>query len=191
MEIKKKQFNFSPQSGQLLISEPFLLDENFRKAVILLCEHEEQGSVGFVLNRFLNIYTDEIIPGLLNHNFKVYDGGPVEQNTLHFIHKLGAFIPDSFPVSDTIFWGGNIEMINDLIASGAAKPNDFRFFMGYSGWGEEQLNLEIEQKAWWLTSLKDELVFNENTEEIWPACVRSLGADFAYLADSPEDYNWN
>ncbi len=191
MEIQKKQFHFSPQTGQLLISEPFLLDIQFKKTVVLLCEHEEQGSVGFVINRFLDIYTDEIIPGLLNYNFKVYDGGPVEQNTLHFIHKLGALIPDSFPVSTNIFWGGNIELINDLIASGAASVNDFKFFMGYSGWGEEQLAAEIEQKAWWLTDVKDHLVFNENTEQIWPACVRSLGADFAYLADSPEDYNWN
>jgi putative transcriptional regulator len=191
MKISHKQYKFTPNSGQLLVSEPFLADPNFRKTVVLLCEHEAQGSVGFIINRLLDVDTDEIIPGLLNVNFPIYYGGPVEQNTLHFIHKAGLLIDESFPVGDDIFWGGNIDQINILLESGKATEQDFKFFIGYSGWGEGQLEAEIDQKAWWLTHLIKEEAFNENIEDIWPKTVRTMGKDFAYLADAPEDYNWN
>jgi putative transcriptional regulator len=191
MKISHKQYKFTPNSGQLLVSEPFLADPNFRKTVVLLCEHEAQGSVGFIINRLLDVDTDEIIPGLLNVNFPIYYGGPVEQNTLHFIHKAGLLIDESFPIGDDIFWGGNIDQINILLESGKATEQDFKFFIGYSGWGEGQLEAEIDQKAWWLTNLIKEEAFNENIEDIWPNTVRTMGKDFAYLADAPEDYNWN
>jgi putative transcriptional regulator len=191
MKISHKQYKFTPNSGQLLVSEPFLADPNFRKTVVLLCEHEAQGSVGFIINRLLDVDTDEIIPGLLNVNFPIYYGGPVEQNTLHFIHKAGLLIDESFPVGDDIFWGGNIDQINILLESGKANEQDFKFFIGYSGWGEGQLEAEIDQKAWWLTNLIQAEAFNENIEDIWPNTVRTMGKDFAYLADAPEDYNWN
>lgn len=191
MKVFTKQYDFTPHSGQLLVSEPFLSDPNFRKTVILLCEHEPQGSVGFVLNRLLETDTDEVIPGLLDHNFPIYYGGPVEQNTLHFVHRCGKLIDDSFPIGEGVYWGGNIELINDLIEKGEASYEDFKFFIGYSGWAEGQLSDEIEAKSWWLTSLDASIVFGENMEEIWPAAVKKLGPDFAYLADSPEDYHWN
>ncbi len=191
MKISHKQYKFTPNSGQLLVSEPFLADPNFRKTVVLLCEHEAQGSVGFIINRLLDVDTDEIIPGLLNVNFPIYYGGPVEQNTLHFIHKAGLLIDESFPIGDDIFWGGNIDQINILLESGKATEQDFKFFIGYSGWGEGQLEAEIDQKAWWLTNLIKAEAFNENIEDIWPNTVRTMGKDFAYLADAPEDYNWN
>jgi putative transcriptional regulator len=191
MKISHKQYKFTPNSGQLLVSEPFLADPNFRKTVVLLCEHEAQGSVGFIINRLLDVDTDEIIPGLLNVNFPIYYGGPVEQNTLHFIHKAGLLIDESFPVGDDIFWGGNIDQINILLESGKATEQDFKFFIGYSGWGEGQLEAEIDQKAWWLTHLIKEEAFNENIEDIWPKTVRTMGKDFAYLANAPDDYNWN
>lgn len=191
MEIFNKQFNFTPHGGQLLLSEPFLSDPNFRKSVVLLCEHEEQGSVGFILNKLLPQTTDEIIPDLLNENFPIFYGGPVEQNTLHFIHRAGLHIDDSLPISEGVYWGGDIEKINILIKSGLAKKEDFKFFIGYSGWGEGQLTSEIEQKAWWLTNLDANLVFSHDLEQMWATCVRMLGDDFAYLANSPDDYSWN
>jgi putative transcriptional regulator len=168
-----------------------LHDSNFRKTVILLCEHESEGSVGFVINRLLASTTNDVIPGLLEYNFPVFYGGPVEQNTLHFIHRCGELIEDSIPITSNLFWGGNIEIINDLIGKGLASESDFKFFIGYSGWASGQLSDEIDQKAWWLTNVNEELVFLDDIEEIWPQAVRNLGQDFAYLADSPDDYHWN
>src|SRR5688572_927271 len=93
------------EKGTLLISEPFLFDPNFNRTVILLGEHNDDGSVGFVLNRSLNITSDEVVPDLLSYKFPLFYGGPVEQNTLHFIHKCGKLISGSQPITDGIFWG--------------------------------------------------------------------------------------
>ena len=191
MEISNKQYNFNPEGGQLLISEPFLSDPNFRKSVVLLCEHEPEGSVGFVLNKLLNTYTSEIIPELLTFDFPIFYGGPVEPNTLHFIHRCGLLIDDAMPIGNGLFWGGNIENINQLFNDGRAQNTDFKFFVGYSGWGAGQLQSEIDQKAWWLAKPSANLVFLDDLEEMWPTAVRALGSDFAYLADSPDDYLWN
>lgn len=191
MHIWHKQYDFTPGSGQLLISEPFLSDPNFKKTVILLCEHEEEGSIGFVLNRLLSFSTDEVIPGLLKMNFPIFYGGPVEENSLHFIHTYGQEIPNAFPIGDGLYWGGALEAINDLIDAGKADAANFKFFIGYSGWGIGQLEDEIEQKAWWLSGLDANIALSDDLEEIWPMAVKKLGPDFAYLANAPEDYLWN
>jgi putative transcriptional regulator len=191
MHIWFKQYDFTPGSGQLLISEPFLADPNFRKTVILLCEHEEEGSIGFVLNRLLSYRTNEVIPGLLQYNFPIFYGGPVEENSLHFIHTCGADIPNALPLGSGLFWGGELEAINSLINSGKALPQNFKFFIGYSGWGVGQLEDEIEQKAWWLSKLDANIALSDDLEEIWPLAVKNLGPDFAYLANAPEDFLWN
>ena len=191
MKIWHKQYDFTPGSGQLLISEPFLADPNFRKTVILLCEHEDEGSIGFVLNRLLAYRTDEVIPGLLDVNFPIFYGGPVEENSLHFIHTCGNQIPHSFPIGAGLFWGGELEAINKLLAEGKASMSDFKFFIGYSGWGVGQLSDEIEQKAWWLSKLDSTSVLCDDLEEIWPMAVKNMGPDFAYLANAPEDFLWN
>lgn len=191
MEISQQLYNFNPNSGQLLISEPFLSDPNFRKSVILLCEHEIIGSVGFIINKLMSMDTDEVIPGLLSHNFPIFYGGPVEKNTLHFIHKKGLLIDDSIEIGCGVFWGGDISKINELLKDGKANSTDFKFFIGYSGWAEGQLQSEIDQKAWWACDIDEEVVFTDDIEEIWPICVKKLGPDFAYLANSPDDYHWN
>jgi putative transcriptional regulator len=191
MEISKKHYNFTPEGGRILISEPFLNDPNFRKAVVLLCEHEEEGSFGFILNRVLQMVTSEIIPDLLDYDFPVFYGGPVEPNTLHFIHRCGLIIEDAFPIGNGIYWGGDIQTINQAIASGKASVNDFRFFVGYSGWGAGQLEKEIEEKVWWLAQPNSDLVFTDDLEEMWPMAVKILGNDFAFFANSPDDFLWN
>lgn len=191
MEIKNQKFDFTPERGQLLISEPFLADPNFRRTVVLLCEHELEVSVGFILNRLLSTNTDEVIPGLLSFSFPVFYGGPVEQNTLHFIHRRGDLIEDALPIAKGIFWGGNIHSIDQLLLENKVQPEDFKFFLGYSGWGEDQLNAEVFQKAWWATNSSPEIVFTDDLEEMWSRVVKKLGQNFAYLANSPEDYSWN
>lgn len=175
MEISQQLYSFNPNSGQLLISEPFLSDPNFRKSVILLCEHEIIGSVGFIINKLMSKDTNEVIPGLLSQNFPIFYGGPVEQNTLHFIHKKGSLIEDSIEIGQGVFWGGDISKINELLKDGKATITDFKFFIGYSGWAEGQLQSEIDQKAWWACEIEEEIVFTDDIEEIWPICVKKLG----------------
>ncbi len=180
-----------PVKGDLLISEPFLTDLHFRRTVVLLGEHNEEGTVGFILNRLLNIRSNEVVPGLLDIDFPLFYGGPVEPNTLHFIHTVGELIDGAQPIRNGIYWGGNIELINDLLARGTVQPNEFRFFVGYSGWAEGQLEEEMEQRAWWIGKAPTSLIFDDDLEHMWANVVKGLDEDYAYMANSPEDPQWN
>jgi len=191
MKLKEIGTNFKPKKGVLLIGEPFMADPNFRKSLVLLCEHELEGSVGFVINKPMNLLCSELVPDILDYDFPLFYGGPVEENSLHFIHRLGNLIEDSIEICDGIYWGGDIEQVNSLLKDQKATENDFKFFIGYSGWGPGQLEIEMEHKAWWTTNAQAQIVFDTQAENMWSIQVKQLGENFAYLVNSPEDYLWN
>lgn len=192
MQVKNIQPSFGPPlKGSVLISEPYLNDLQFRRTVVLLGEHNEDGSVGFVLNRLLSITSNEVVPGLLDIDFPLFYGGPVEPNTLHFIHTVGELIEGAQPIKDGIFWGGNIELVNDLLNQKVVKPEEFKFFVGYSGWAPGQLEDEMQEKAWWLGETPSSIIFSDDPEQMWANVVKNLNEDYAYMANSPDDPQWN
>ena len=128
-----------PGPGILLIADPFLKDPNFLRSVVLLCEHKEEGSFGFVLNRQYKNTLNELIPELEGHQLSVYYGGPVEEDTIHFLHQYPDEIPGGNEVMKGIYWGGDFEALVNLIKNDAIDTNKIRFFIGYSGWSGGQL----------------------------------------------------
>ena len=137
-----------PAAGILLISDPFLKDPNFMRTVVFLCEHREQGSFGFVLNRRYENTIDEIIPELEGFKLPVYYGGPVQTDTLHFLHQYPDQIPGSVEVIKGVYWGGDFDMVVQMIKKAEIDQNKIRFFIGYSGWGGGQLSDELTEKSW-------------------------------------------
>ncbi|MEO1548487.1 MAG: YqgE/AlgH family protein, partial [Bacteroidota bacterium] len=96
-----------PTKGKLLIAEPSLTgDVSFNRSVVLLAEHNQEGSVGFILNKPLDYNINDLISEI-TIPFQVFNGGPVEQDNLYFIHKVPHLIDGSIEISDGIFWGGN------------------------------------------------------------------------------------
>jgi putative transcriptional regulator len=189
-EIKGNQPG--PHKGGLLLSEPFLDDPNFRRTVVLLCEHNEEGSVGFIINRLLSATTSELVPDLLDGDYPVFYGGPVEPNTLHYIFKSKIEVSGARHILHDIFWGGDIGELNELLITGKISNNDIRFFVGYSGWAPQQLDEEIAQLAWWTARLHQaSWVFDDDIENIWGNIVKHLGKDYAHMANAPEDPQWN
>ncbi|GAB1447560.1 MAG: YqgE/AlgH family protein [Bacteroidia bacterium] len=191
MEIREINTQFKAKRGSLLLSEPFMLDPSFKKSVVLLTDHQTDGSVGFVLNRLYPLTSMELIPELLETDFPLYTGGPVEPNTLHFIHRKKECIPEANEIAPGIFWGGSIEQVNDCLNAGRANMSDFRFFIGYSGWAPGQLEEEMELKSWWTLDATSNLVFETDPNFLWEAAVKTLGLDYAYLAQAPENLAWN
>ena len=112
-----------PKKGHLLIAEPSILgDQSFNRSVVLLAEHNEEGSVGFILNKPLSYTLNDLVPEI-NAKFTIYNGGPVEQDNLYFIHNIPDIIPNSIEIANGIYWGGDFESTKDLINSGAISKN--------------------------------------------------------------------
>lgn len=191
VQIFNTEHTFTPQKSKILISEPFLLDPNFKRSAIYLVEHNEEGSVGYIINKTLPYNTIDVAPDLFTISYPIYYGGPVETNTLHFIHQLPDQIPNSIKVEDNIYWGGDFDALLQLCNQNVIGSNQLKFFLGYSGWAPNQLAEEMKLKSWWVATHKNNLVFNSNTQSIWQELVKSLGPDFKHLANAPEDFLLN
>ena len=176
------------QKGVLLLSEPSVLtDKSFTRAVILLADYNDEGSVGFILNKPSKYSLNDLIPEI-KANFTVYKGGPVEVDNLYFIHTIPNIIPNSIEISNGIFWGGNFELTCDLINSGTIDKNCIRFFLGYTGWSVNQLERELEFKNWVVTqnNYKKEIL-KKPSSDFWKEKIESLGGDYLIWCNSPEN----
>src|SRR5262245_51584614 len=137
-----------PSKGKLLISAPFLNDI-FKRSVILPTEHNEDGSVGFIINKPTDLKLHEVVEDFPRFDAKVYIGGPVQQNTLNFIHKANDILEGGYEVLNGLHWNGNFELLKILIENGSLDPEDFKFFLGYAGWNPNQLINEINHNSWY------------------------------------------
>ena len=165
------------EKGNILISEPFLGDNYFRRSVVYLTENNEEGSLGFVLNKPIGVSINEIVDDFPESDFTISVGGPVSSNTVHYIHTLGARVPDSVLVADGIFWGGDFDLIKDLIKEGSVKPHELRFFLGYAGWSPDQLDGEMQDHAWLVGRIPPRMVCKlwilSSGKRHWPVTTTS------------------
>lgn len=181
----------NPTPGTLLIAEPFLKDPNFRRTVVFICDHHQQGSFGFVLNRSYGHTLDELMNNVGDMKIPVFYGGPVQLDTIHFLHQYPAQIAGSYEIVNGICWGGDFELAVDLLKKGEIQSSGIRFFIGYSGWSQGQLPDELNQKSWLTLEATRNLVFHRNTDEIWKDAVTSLGGDYAMMVNFPTDPQLN
>ncbi|SFU66131.1 putative transcriptional regulator [Pustulibacterium marinum] len=182
-----------PEKGLLLVAEPSIIgDVSFNRSVVLLAEHGTLGSVGFILNKPLDFKLSEIIPEIEDDRFKVYNGGPVEQENLYFIHRIPQLIPNSIEIASGIYWGGDFESIIDLIAKGAVQISDIKFFLGYSGWAANQLNDELSASSWVVSknNLHSSLI-KKSSKNLWKEKIEELGGDYLLWSNAPEDPTFN
>lgn len=179
------------KAGRLLISEPFMQDPYFKRSVVLLTEHSDNGSFGLILNKPIPMYLNEAIENAPLFDSRLALGGPVQKETLHYLHLLGDRIPNSTEVMDGVFWGGDFDAIKELMLSGELQPGNIRLFVGYSGWAEGQLNSEMESKSWIVASAKKDLLFSEKPELLWSSILESMGTPYNYLVNLPEDPRLN
>lgn len=180
------------KSGSLLISEPFMPDPNFKRSVVLLTEHGEEGSVGYILNQKSNLFLSDLIPDCWGADFPVYVGGPVSNDTLHFIHNAYNRMQSGEAIADGIYWGGDFETLKLLINQNQIREDEVKFFVGYSGWEPEQLADEIDLKSWIVTNrYRSKLPFENEVERFWNDVVKALGPKYAHLSNFPENPMWN
>jgi len=179
------------EKGRILISEPFLSDNYFRRSVVYLTEHNKEGSLGFVLNKPMDIKASDVIRDFPEGNFSVSIGGPVSTNTVHYLHTLGGSIPESVPIKDGIFWGGDFNALISLVEKGQVKRNQLRFFLGYAGWSAEQLDDELKENAWLVGEIAASLVMEGEDEEFWSRTLSQYENKYKAWANFPEDPGLN
>ena len=179
-----------PAAGMILVAPPLMADPNFRRTVVLLCEHGPEGSFGLILNRPLSLELSDILHDLTGDDL-VSMGGPVQQDTLHFLHRHGDLVTDAEPVLDSLYWGGDFEIVRAMIQAEQATPRTIRFFLGYAGWSPGQLENEIGQDGWFLTDATDDLVFTEEPAKLWRTVLRRMGGAYALLSTFPDDPRTN
>lgn len=177
--------------GKLLIADPFLRDPNFMRSVVFMCEHKDEGSFGFVLNRKYEQNLGELITGSDTVDFPVYYGGPVQMNTLHFLHQRPDLIDGGAVVADNIFWGGNFETVIQLVKNKHLTVRDIRFFVGYSGWGEGQLQEEMKTKSWITGEGTRKIIFPANVDNTWKEALKQLGGEYEQMVNYPIDPQLN
>ncbi len=180
-----------PEKGKILISEPFLPDTFFNRSIVYLTDHTPQGSVGFILNKKLDLKISSALEGFENWDEILGMGGPVAPDTLHYLHNLGDAIPNCIPIEGEIWWGGDIDAIRDLIKSGKINKTQIRFFLGYSGWSAGQLEKELKENSWVIAKVDSKIVLNSKGDDIWKKVLRSFKNKYRMWADFPDSPEMN
>jgi len=180
-----------PERGDLLISEPYLPDPNFDRTVVYLCEHDENGTFGFVLNKKAQVGIAEVIDEV-SYEADLFIGGPVQQDTLHYLHRDQDLSESSIKVKNDIYWGGNYDSLLERMNTKSIYTQDIRFFLGYSGWAPDQLMDEMKAKSWIvLKGATREMIFDWDNQELWKACLKTMGGKFRLMSNYPKDPRMN
>lgn len=180
-----------PEAGKLLISEPFMIDPNFNHTVVLLTRHDNEGSLGFVLNNQSQFNIDEVVDDFPPFESTVCLGGPVGVNSLFYLHTVGDLLPDSMEVIPGLYWGGDFEVLKTLAKRGDIKKDQIIFMVGYSGWEAGQLDQEIKDESWIVTNTSSEEVMSKSGKKMWAEVLKRLGKDYKIMANFPSDPSLN
>lgn len=191
-DVFKIEFNnVQPTKGCVLISEPFLQDAYFQRSVVYLIDHSELGSMGFVLNKELDINLSDLIGDIkCETKIPVFLGGPVSVETLFYIHTF-SFIPESYKITDTLYLNGDFEFLKDYINSGGEIEGKIKFFFGYSGWEKNQLMEELKENSWMVGSVTDNEVLKSRDVKVWEHTLAKLGEKYKQWAKFPKDPTLN
>jgi len=180
-----------PVKGKALIAEPFLQDSYFKRSVVLLTEHNDEGSLGFVLNNPIDFRIEEILKDFPPIDSLISIGGPVRTDTIHYIHTVGHMIPDCQEVLSDIYWGGNLDLIRAGVKEGWITSHQIRFFVGYASWYPGQLAKEIDENSWLVTDIDRLDVMHGNDFRLWESILMKEEERYKMWTRYPEDPMWN
>ena len=178
--------NGIPEPGKVLLAEPFMADPHFGRKAILLCEHNEEGSFGFVLNNFIEVSLNELLDDLPAVECRLSLGGPVKNSNLYYLHTIkGA--PDAITVKPGLFMGGDFDWVRTLLDAGVQLEGKLRFFIGYAGWTPGQLEDEIKSRSWFVTNADINTIMSTESEDeaLWKSLVTEMGEGFDHVANAP------
>ena len=179
-----------PSHGSLLIAEPYLQDVHFQRSVVLLCHAGLQETVGYVLNKKMEMPLSQLVNAIDHPDFPVYMGGPVSPDTLHFVHIRPDLIGGN-SITGGLFWNGDFEKAIDAIHNNELTPDECKFFLGYAGWGQGQLDAEIDMNSWLVTQMDIPFILSNSVDDMWNDSIEKLGHPYHHLLHMPLNPEWN
>ncbi len=182
-----KTNNIEPGKGKILISEPFLGDYYFKRSVVLLADHNDEGSFGLILNKPLEMKLSEVVTDFPEFDTHIYLGGPVESDNIFFIHTQGEQIEGSLEILKGIYWGGKLEVVKEMMLLKKISPSEIRFYIGYSGWSPKQLEEELKRNAWVVSRTSSNDILETNPNVLWEKSLKKLGGDYLHWPKFPVD----
>lgn len=189
--FKIKTNNIKPEKGKILISEPFAKGYYFKRSIILLLEYDDKGAMGFVLNKPIKKMIPEVMAEFPDFKPKISIGGPVGRNKMYFLHTLGKDVLEgAIEILDGLFWGGDYQKLKEYINSGFITNEQVRFFIGYSGWTDRQLDDELKNNYWLVEDIDAQRVMNHD-KNIWRDVLNDLEPRYKMWANFPENPEFN
>lgn len=174
--------------GQLLVSAPSLNDPNFRKTVVLVAHHDEDGAMGLVLSRPADVTAAQALPALEalpGADERVYVGGPVQPEAFMVLAEFDDIGVAAAPIFD------NVGFMPAQAEPGELPIRRFRLFAGYAGWGAGQLEAELEEPSWIVVPAVADDAFAADPDVLWRAVLQRKGGPFEIMVDMPFDPNLN
>ncbi len=167
--------DLKPRRGRVLIAEPLMDEFYFGRSVILLADHNDEGTFGLVMNKPTGTTLNEILPDFPDFPAPVFIGGPVQTDNLYFIHTLGNEVPDSSEILPGIYWGGDLEIVKELLKLGLIGKDQIRFFLGYAGWSPSQLDEELKNNAWVVSETNLRSLLKTKSDKMWNNYLQRMG----------------
>lgn len=189
--IKVNSNNLRPAKGRLLLSEPLMGDFYFGRSVVLLAEHNDEGTFGLVLNKPVEQPFNDVVKDFPHFDGQLFIGGPVETDSLFFIHTMGDIIEGSLEIGSGIYWGGDIEIVKEMILLNSITSENIRFSIGYSGWSPDQLKAELNRNSWLVSKDVSKNILKMNPKDMWQKMLVPLGDEYQHWPKFPSDPGLN
>jgi putative transcriptional regulator len=175
-------------TDHFIIAMPSLRDENFNQAVTYICEHDDNGTFGIIINRESDITLEEVMQQMhipyhadKDKQTRVYTGGPVQANRGFILHRPTGKWDSSLIINDTVALTTSRDILEAIAED--KGPDDTIIALGYAGWGPGQLEQEMLTNTWLSCPAEEQIIFNTPIEERWEAAARLLGIDLQLLSN--------
>lgn len=176
-----------PEAGKLLVAEPFMAGYPFSRSIVLLIEHAMESSMGIILNMPILDALNEVILEFEDLDpIPLYRGGPLGEDILFYIHRF-EHIPKALPIKKGLYLNGDFEYVKSAILAGKMNSSDFKFFLGYAGWGPNQLHHELQGDNWLVTEEPSDFILNQRPEHMWDDVLKNMGYKYKLWAKYPLD----
>jgi putative transcriptional regulator len=176
--------NARVEVGSVLLAQPFWQEQDYKRSVILILDHDKWGSTGIILNKLSNLNVQDILSDS-NLYHPVYYGGPHKTDMITYVHNYNT-LPETKKIGNGLYFGGEPESLISMIQQGKLNGGVIRFCAGHVEWGPGELESETSEGQWWVSDIKADELFNMPYERLWSYKLLSSGHLYGVLDECPD-----